>query len=666
MKIDRNADVLPPRYAAKSLRKVMGSYLAQASQTDARQAHEWAAGCATANRLRAAWEEHQSALEREVREAGLRARTAQTSLLRDAVTEASISAARRLLELLQSELREAKQAAQESGEIFSEMTRFLGRHRNAAFISGRNGTPAELLPPLRRQLDAARSRLGRLLKNDREALHRIILHKSSPKGAASTISTKAGIDLLTEESFRCLIEELVQRDGYTRHGESEQTPLTGEDLLVSASGRMTLALCCQTFGPPEDPNAGQHRTCVSAPALIRAHRAASQLQAELAVFVTNASFSATAQRYAREQGIVLIGREALTDWVLSLIQLPDLIAPCDVSADDTATRPDSGAVPAPYRAFDAGGDVMDAGAYLDGDTADDASLASFLFALEGLIAREGYHALDRHRQAVQHEYGEIANLSTGPESPTSGALWEAHRRLREALANALAAAREATDRAGNVWRALRDECGTDLRQRYRRSADPVPSELEGTAEGWRWLSHAQQQLSETLAGHREETHGLALLEIRCQAFLKSPESIGLDTILRLSPVQFERTVARIARRDGLTVTREHGGAGDLGADVIAVMADGRTVVFQCKHISTGRRSVGSRVIQNLNGTAQDIHGADIVVAATNGGFSKDARALATRLGIHLIDEHRLQRWATWGEPLTTVLGIADSSEATAS
>ncbi|MEU8550562.1 restriction endonuclease [Streptomyces roseoverticillatus] len=192
----------------------------------------------------------------------------------------------------------------------------------------------------------------------------------------------------------------------------------------------------------------------------------------------------------------------------------------------------------------------------------------------------------------------------------------------------------------------------------------APAVLDSTAQAQQWLPRAQHRLSVTLAEHRGETHHLALLDVRYRDFLKSPESIRLDQIIRLSPMQFERTIAHLACRDGLTVTREHGGAGDLGADVIAVLANGRTVVFQCKHISTGRRAVGSGVIQNLNGTAQDIHGADISVAVTNGGFSKDARALAARLGIHLIDEQRLQRWATWGEPLTAVLGIASGSDVT--
>ncbi|MFF3735531.1 restriction endonuclease [Streptomyces sp. NPDC002476] len=128
----------------------------------------------------------------------------------------------------------------------------------------------------------------------------------------------------------------------------------------------------------------------------------------------------------------------------------------------------------------------------------------------------------------------------------------------------------------------------------------------------------------------------------------------------MSPATFEQTVAALARRDGHTILRSGGGSRDLGADVITTAPDGRRVVLQCKHRQGGRGKVGSPDMQTLNGTARPEHMADIVVAVTNGTFTKPASDFARNHDIGLLDCSRLQRWATWGEPLLAVLGIGEA------
>ncbi|MFH8386983.1 restriction endonuclease [Kitasatospora sp. NPDC018058] len=101
--------------------------------------------------------------------------------------------------------------------------------------------------------------------------------------------------------------------------------------------------------------------------------------------------------------------------------------------------------------------------------------------------------------------------------------------------------------------------------------------------------------------------------------------------------------------------RERGGSGDLGADVIAVSPDGRRYVFQCKHGSRRLAKVDSPDIQRLNGTARPVHRADVVVVVTNGTVTAPARAFARSQQIHCLDRDRLERWATWGQPLPELL-----------
>jgi len=78
---------------------------------------------------------------------------------------------------------------------------------------------------------------------------------------------------------------------------------------------------------------------------------------------------------------------------------------------------------------------------------------------------------------------------------------------------------------------------------------------------------------------------------------------------------FEQYVARLMRRDGLRRVQVCGGSGDLGADVVAYTEDDRKVVVQCKRYAG---SVGDPHVQKFNGTARQIHGADVALSCDHG------------------------------------------------
>ncbi|MGA4850278.1 restriction endonuclease [Streptomyces sp. G5(2025)] len=75
------------------------------------------------------------------------------------------------------------------------------------------------------------------------------------------------------------------------------------------------------------------------------------------------------------------------------------------------------------------------------------------------------------------------------------------------------------------------------------------------------------------------------------------------------------------RRDGCTAERI-GGAGDNACDVRATDPAGRVWAIQCKHRRDGGRgsAIGVGVLQQVNGAARQVHGADIAVVLTNGRF----------------------------------------------
>ncbi|KPI32506.1 restriction endonuclease [Streptomyces sp. NPDC054950] len=123
------------------------------------------------------------------------------------------------------------------------------------------------------------------------------------------------------------------------------------------------------------------------------------------------------------------------------------------------------------------------------------------------------------------------------------------------------------------------------------------------------------------------------------------EEIGYEEIgyEELDPYEFEQAIAELCRRDGCTEVEVVGGAGDLGADVVARAPDGRVLVIQCKRYSDTNR-VGSQDMQRFGGTCFAVHGAEVAAVVTTGDFTAPAVEYASRCGIVCVDGEDLGRW----------------------
>ncbi|MEU5323930.1 restriction endonuclease [Streptomyces sp. NPDC021056] len=109
--------------------------------------------------------------------------------------------------------------------------------------------------------------------------------------------------------------------------------------------------------------------------------------------------------------------------------------------------------------------------------------------------------------------------------------------------------------------------------------------------------------------------------------------------------EFEHAVAFLCERDGCLGVQVVGGAGDLGADVVADAPDGRRVVIQCKRYGPTTK-VGSPDLQRFGGTCYSVHGAQVAAVVTTSVFTKPAAQYASGTGIRLFDEAALAAWAT--------------------
>ncbi|MEU0234296.1 MULTISPECIES: restriction endonuclease [unclassified Streptomyces] len=119
-----------------------------------------------------------------------------------------------------------------------------------------------------------------------------------------------------------------------------------------------------------------------------------------------------------------------------------------------------------------------------------------------------------------------------------------------------------------------------------------------------------------------------------------PEALDHTAV---DPDGFEHTVAALCARDGCSPVEVVGGAGDLGADVIATTVDGRRVVLQCKQYAEDHR-VGSQDLQRFGGTCFTVHEADVAVLVTTSSITAPAAEYAATCGIVCVDGEALAAW----------------------
>ncbi|WP_282700060.1 restriction endonuclease [Streptomyces sp. CC219B] len=130
-----------------------------------------------------------------------------------------------------------------------------------------------------------------------------------------------------------------------------------------------------------------------------------------------------------------------------------------------------------------------------------------------------------------------------------------------------------------------------------------------------------------------------------QRQLQAIQSTEIARYHAMNPREFEQAIAYLCERDGCTDARVVGGAGDLGADVLATAPDGRRIVIQCKRYGPTTK-VSSPDLQRFGGTCYSVHGAQIAVVVTTSVFTRPAANYGAQHGILLFDEAALAAWAT--------------------
>ncbi|MFJ9041793.1 restriction endonuclease [Streptomyces sp. NPDC102406] len=139
--------------------------------------------------------------------------------------------------------------------------------------------------------------------------------------------------------------------------------------------------------------------------------------------------------------------------------------------------------------------------------------------------------------------------------------------------------------------------------------------------------------------------------------------LSMAQVDALSWQEFEHYVAELCRRDGCTRIEVSGKSGDLGADVVGYLADGRKLVVQCKKYAP-QRSVSSQDMQKFVGTARLEHGADVALFVTTcRTFTKAAQGLALRQNVVALHRDLLGAWVK-GAHLETLIPLNGRGDGT--
>jgi restriction system protein len=131
---------------------------------------------------------------------------------------------------------------------------------------------------------------------------------------------------------------------------------------------------------------------------------------------------------------------------------------------------------------------------------------------------------------------------------------------------------------------------------------------------------------------------------------------SMTTIDAMTWHDFEHYVAELCRRDGCTNVAVVGGSGDLAADILGNMPDGRRLVVQVKHYAP-HRTVPSGDMQKFVGMAFNEHHADVALFVATCEYGKAARDLAIKHQIVALNRNLFGSWNS-GAPLESLLPLS--------
>lgn len=115
----------------------------------------------------------------------------------------------------------------------------------------------------------------------------------------------------------------------------------------------------------------------------------------------------------------------------------------------------------------------------------------------------------------------------------------------------------------------------------------------------------------------------------------SPNEVLIEQLKALSWQDFELLIKKLYEKQGYYCQLTPIGQQDFGADIVA-KKDGEIIAIQCKHAKNGKNRNDDAVFSLIH-QAQEVYGANKLVAVTNGNFNENSKIQAERDNIKLIE-----------------------------
>lgn len=200
---------------------------------------------------------------------------------------------------------------------------------------------------------------------------------------------------------------------------------------------------------------------------------------------------------------------------------------------------------------------------------------------------------------------------------------------------------------GGLTRQLCAECAAEAQERALAEAARRTDQQRREREQAEHLRHTemrrrqeeQERLRRLQAEQRKAELRRAAERLKHQEIARAQavRLRQLDSLLGLSPRDFERNVAKLYERLGFQVQLTPA-VGDLGVDIIAVKGSERYAI-ECKRFGRGQ-TVGTPLLQKLH-SAMHVEAATKGVFVTTSRFSAKAKKFGAQWNVALVDGKRL-------------------------
>ncbi|GGK29201.1 hypothetical protein GCM10011583_71400 [Streptomyces camponoticapitis] len=211
-------------------------------------------------------------------------------------------------------------------------------------------------------------------------------------------------------------------------------------------------------------------------------------------------------------------------------------------------------------------------------------LAAFLWMQEGVIGREAQSRLENARDTLLADLETLQEHQSDPEF--QGLSWESARADLDAVFDStMAVTSEEVNRLEEILQASgatldRLLCFPHKEPSLRFTPGSHESPLNTVVACRDHLTPLKRRREALASDVSKQIDRLADLNSRRPEFRQSGKSYTPEHMLRFDSTNFEILISWLANRDGMTVLRDRGGPGDLGADGIFRTPDNRTAVVQ--------------------------------------------------------------------------------------